>query len=74
MKFGASRSQLYDAQKTARARWDAATQSWDDDARRRHAEAVVEPLDDLVTHVLRAVDQLGVLFAGLRQAVEFRDE
>jgi len=73
MKFGASRSQMYDAQKTARARWDAATQSWDDDARRRHAEAVVEPLDELVTRVLRAVDQLGVLFTEVRQAVEYRE-
>ena len=31
MKFGASRSQLYDAQKTARAKWEVATETWDDD-------------------------------------------
>ena len=73
MKFGASRSQLYDAQKTARAKWEVATETWDDDARRRHAEAAVEPLDQLVTHVLRAVDQLGVLFADVRQSVEYQD-
>jgi len=73
MKFGASRSQLYDAQKTARAKWEVAIETWDDDARRRHAEAVVEPLDQLVTHVLRAVDQLGVLFTDVRQSVEYQD-
>ena len=73
MKFGASRSQLYDAQKTARAKWEVATETWDDDARRRHAEAVVEPLAQLVTHVLRAVDQLGVLFTDVRQSVEYQD-
>lgn len=73
MKFGASRSQLYDAQKTARARWEVATETWDDEVRRRHAEAVVEPLDQLVTHVLRAVDQLAVLFTEIRQACEYHD-
>jgi hypothetical protein len=73
MKFGASRSQMYDAQKTARARWEAAAESWDDEVRRRHAEAVVEPLDQLVTHALRAVDQLAVLFTEIRQACEYQD-
>lgn len=73
MKFGASRSQMYDAQKTARAKWDVAVETWDDDARRNHEEKVVVPLDELVTHVLRAVDQLGVLFAEVRQSIEYQD-
>ena len=73
MKFGASRSQLYDAQKTARARWEVATETWDDDARRRHEETLVEPLDQLVSHVLRAVDQLGAVFADVRQSVAFEE-
>ena len=54
MKFGASRSQLYDA-------------------RRRHEETLVEPLDQLVSHVLRAVDQLGAVFADVRQSVAFEE-
>ena len=71
MKFGANRSQLYDAQKTARARWDAATEVWTDASRRDFEEQTWEPLDQLVTNALRAVDQLAVLFAEVRQDCEF---
>ena len=71
MKFGASRSQLYDAQKPARARWDSTAETWADDARREFEEQVWEPLDRLVSDTLRAVDQLSVLFAEVRQDCEF---
>lgn len=71
MKFGANRSQLYDAQKTARARWDSTAETWSDDARREFEEQVWEPLDRLVSDTLRAVDQLAVLFAEVRQDCEF---
>ncbi len=71
MKFGASRSQLYDAQKTARARWDAASEAWNDAARREFEEQVGLPLDALVSEALRAVDQLSVLFTQVRQDCEF---
>jgi hypothetical protein len=71
MKFGANRSQLYDAQKTARAKWDAAQDGWDDAARAEFAEQVWEPLDHAVSEVLQAVDLLSALFAQVRQDCEF---
>jgi hypothetical protein len=71
MRFGATRSQLYDAQKTARHRWDDAADTWDDIARREFDEQVWQPLDQTVTDVLRAVDQLTALFAQVRQECEF---
>ena len=46
MKFGASRSQLYDAQKTARAHWQAAMETWTDGAKQDHEEKVWLPWDE----------------------------
>ena len=74
MKFGASRSQLYDAQKTARARWEIASEAWGDDAKSNHEEKVWLPWDDGTSKVLRAVDQLAVLFVQIRQECEYSDE
>ena len=71
MRVGSHRGQLYDAQKTARARWDAAQDDWDDAARAEFAEQVWEPLDHGVGDVLQAVDQLAALFAQVRQDCEF---
>lgn len=71
MRVGASRSHLYDAQKTARARWEATADTWADDGRTHFDETVWQPGDQLVTDVLRAVDQLTVLFAQVRAECEF---
>ena len=71
MRFGTTRSQIYDAQKTARAKWVATEESWDDEVRRGHGENVVEPLDAAVSDALRAIDQLAVLFTQIRQECEF---
>ncbi|MGL4423146.1 MAG: hypothetical protein ACRCZF_20965 [Gemmataceae bacterium] len=71
MRFGANRSQLYDGQKTARAQWDATGELWADQARQSFHEELWEPLDRNVSDVLRAVDQLGVLFAQIRAECEF---
>ncbi|AWM37636.1 hypothetical protein GobsT_43660 [Gemmata obscuriglobus] len=71
MKFGATRSQIYDAQKTARAKWDETFTSWDDQVHREHEEKVVEPLDHAVSDALRAIDQLAVLFTQIRLECEF---
>ena len=71
MRFGTTRSQIYDAQKTARARWGAASDAWDDEVRRAHGENLVEPLDAAVSDALRAIDQLSVLFTQVRQDCEF---
>ena len=74
MKFGASRSQLYDAQKTARAHWDQISETWNDESRMNHEEKVWLPWDDGASKVLRAVDQLAVLFVQIRQECEFGDD
>ncbi len=71
MKFGANRSQLYDAQKTARARWDGTSDTWNDAARVEFEDQIWLPLDGQVSNVLRAVDSLSVLFAQVRQDCEF---
>jgi hypothetical protein len=71
MRFGATRSQIYDAQKTARAKWDATQDAWDDEVRRDHGEKMIEPLDAAVSDTLRAIDQLAVLFTQIRQECEF---
>ncbi len=71
MKFGATRSQIYDAQKTARAKWIAIEEGWSDEVRRTHGENVVEPLDEAVSDALRAIDMLAVLFTQVRQDCEF---
>jgi hypothetical protein len=72
MKFGASRSQLYDAQKTGRARWDVAIDDWQDESRQHFEETVWAPLDQMVTDALRGIDQLSVLFTQIRQDCEFQ--
>ncbi|OWK43530.1 hypothetical protein [Fimbriiglobus ruber] len=71
MKFGGNRGQLYDAQKTARARWDSTTEIWNDSTRLEFEQQVWEPLDDAVSGALAAVDQLAVLFTQIRQDCEF---
>src|SRR5206468_5457430 len=52
MRFGATRSQIYDAQKTARTRWTATEEDWSDSVRQEHGDGVVEPLDHLVAETL----------------------
>lgn len=71
MKIGAARSQLYDAQKTARARWDAVSEVWQDDAARQFEEQIWIPLDQHTSEVLRAIDQVAVLFAQIRSECDF---
>lgn len=72
MRFGASRSQLYDAQKTARAKWTDVQTIWDDEQQQEFGEAVWEPLDRQVSDVLRAVDLLSVMFTQVRHECEFQ--
>jgi hypothetical protein len=71
MRFGTTRSQIYDAQKTARVKWDVTGDDWDDGVRREHGEGVVEPLDTAVSDVLAAIDQLTTVFVQVRQECEF---
>ena len=71
MKFGTTRSQIFDAQKTAAAKWRATCDEWDDAVRREHGEQVVEELDNAVSETLRAIDLLATLFVQIRQECEF---
>jgi hypothetical protein len=71
MRFGATRSQFYDAQKSARAKWDATSDHWDDAVRREHGEKIVDELDRSVSDVLEAIDQLSTVFVQMRQECEF---
>jgi len=72
MRFGSTRSQIYDAQKTARAKWDAVGDVWDDEVRRDHGEKIVDELDKTVSDTLRAIDQLASLFVQVRQECEYQ--
>jgi hypothetical protein len=72
MRFGTSRSQLYDAQKTARARWEQTVELWDDAVRRQFDETIWVPLDEHVSEVLRSVDQLSIVFTQARHECEFQ--
>ena len=71
MKFGTTRSQIYDAQKSARVRWDATGDDWNDAVRREHGEKIVDELDKTVSDVLAAIDQLATVFTQARQECEF---
>lgn len=71
MRFGTTRSQIYDAQKTAQAHWYATAEEWDDAVRHEHAENVWHPLDQTVSEALAAIDQLTVLFTQVRHECEY---
>ena len=71
MRVGANRSQLFDAQKSARAHWDNLQDVWDDVPRREFDEQTWQPLDRHVSDLLRAIDQLSVIFAQIRNECEF---
>lgn len=71
MRIGASRSQLDDAQKTARVRWESTAEVWADAMRKDFDEQTFQPLDRVVSDLLRAVDQLSVLFNQIRQECEY---
>ncbi len=71
MRVGANRSQLFDAQKSARAHWELVQDVWDDVARREFDEKTWQPLDRHVSDLLRAIDQLSVMFTQIRNECEF---
>lgn len=71
MRFGTNRSQLYDAQKVARAKWELTQDAWDDAARAEFDEQTWQPLDKAVSDVLEAVDLLSALIAQVRADCEF---
>jgi cyclopropane fatty-acyl-phospholipid synthase-like methyltransferase len=70
MMFGANRGQLDDAQQVARAHWVRTGEHWRDSLQKQHEEEVVTPMDEQVTRLLRAVDQLTQLIAQVRRACE----
>ena len=71
MKFGTTRSQIYDAQKSTAAKWQATEDEWDDAVRREHGEQVVDELDKAVSEALHAIDLISTLFTQIRQECEY---
>lgn len=71
MKFGAHRGQLYDAQKSARTRWESTEEVWHDATRQEFEQQLWEPMDDLVAENLRAMDQLAGILTQVRQDCEY---
>ncbi|QEL14936.1 hypothetical protein [Limnoglobus roseus] len=71
MKVGANRSQLFDAQKAARAHWDNVQDVWSDSTRQEFDEQTWQPLDRAASDLLRAIDQLTVIFTEIRNDCEF---
>lgn len=62
MKLEAGRGRLVDAQKQLQARWESVCEVWRDSVRQRFGEEVQEPLDQMTSETLRAVDQLRQVF------------
>jgi hypothetical protein len=71
MKVGASRSQIDDAHKTLRAKWQATAEVWDDGVKVEFEERIGEPLDRATTELLRAIDHVAVTFGQIRAECEF---
>jgi cyclopropane fatty-acyl-phospholipid synthase-like methyltransferase len=70
MMFGANRGQLDDAQQVARAHWTRTSEHWRDSLQKQHEEEIVAPMDEHVTRLLRAVDQMTQVVATVRRACE----
>ena len=68
MKVDAGRGKLYDAQKVLRHRWDEVSEKWADAVRAEFAEQVWQPLDQLASDGLRAIDRLGRILTECRRA------
>jgi len=74
MTFGSNRGQLDDAQQVARAHWASTAEQWHDDVQKHHDTELAQPLDEHVTKLLRAVDQLALLVAQVRRECELTPE
>jgi hypothetical protein len=71
MKLGASRSQIDDALKTLRARWQATGEVWNDAVKIEFEERIGDPLDRSTNELLRAIDHVAVTFGQIRSECEF---
>ena len=71
MRFGSSRSLIYDAQMSARARFDVACEVWGDLTRHHFDDTVWQPLDALTSEALRGIDQLTVVLTQARHECEY---
>ena len=67
MKIDAGRGRLYDALKQLRLRWEDVLPHWNDSVRVEFENEVWQPLEQLTTDALRAMDQLAQVFQEARQ-------
>lgn len=58
MSVAAAKSNLIDALKKLRIRFDAVKQDWDDENRRRFEKDYIEPLEGAVVGAAKGCDQL----------------
>lgn len=70
MKIDAGRGKLYDAQKVVRLQWDQVAEFWTDSIRAEFEEKVWEPLDQMTSESLRAIDRLARILTDCRRACE----
>ena len=68
MKVDAGRGKLYDAQKVVRLRWDQVSESWTDQVKAEFEATTWEPLDQMTSDALRAIDRLAVVLTECRRA------
>jgi hypothetical protein len=67
MKVDAGRGKLYDAQQVIRHQWDEVTELWSDEIRVEFEEHVWQPLDELTSEGLRAIDRLARILTECRR-------
>lgn len=70
MKVDAGRGKLYDAQKVVRLQWDQVAELWTDGVRAEFEEKVWEPMDQMTSDGLRAIDRLARILTDCRRACE----
>lgn len=74
MKVDGGRGKLYDAQQTIRQQWAAVEELWNDSVKTEFATNVWQPLDDLTSEELRAIDRLARILNECRRACEGQRE
>jgi hypothetical protein len=74
MKVDGGRGKLYDAQQTIRQRWFEIEGQWNDAVRTDFETNIWQPLDDLTSDELRALDRLARILTECRRACEGQRE
>lgn len=73
MKVDAARGRLYDSFKNLGHRWSDTEELWGDEVKRDFEEKLWEPLGQMTSEALRAIDRLSQIFMQMRQECEGRE-